>query len=48
VIPATIKKPYVLPPLVAPTKKEFVNLLEVGFEWNGKDNYELTYFRKRK
>jgi len=27
---------------------EIVKLLEVGFEWVGKDNDGLTYFRKRK
>jgi integrase len=33
---------------VAETKQEIVKLLEAGFEWIGKDNDGLTYFRKRK
>jgi len=33
---------------VAETKQEIVKLLEAGFEWIGKDNEGLTYFRKRK
>jgi integrase len=33
---------------VAETKMEIVKLLEAGFEWIGKDNDGLTYFRKRK
>jgi integrase len=33
---------------VAEKKQEIVKLLEVGFEWIGKDNDGLTYFRKRK
>ena len=33
---------------VAETKQEIVKLLEAGFEWVGKDNDGLTYFRKRK
>jgi len=33
---------------VAETKKERIAMLEAGFEWIGKDNDGLTYFRKRK
>jgi len=33
---------------VAETKLERIKLLEAGFEWVGKDDSELTYFRKRK
>ena len=33
---------------VAESKKERIALLEAGFEWIGKDNDGLTYFRKRK
>jgi hypothetical protein len=33
---------------VAETKLEIVKLLEAGFEWIGKDNDGLTYFRRRK
>ncbi|MCW4016321.1 MAG: hypothetical protein NWF06_08125 [Candidatus Bathyarchaeota archaeon] len=33
---------------VAETKQEITKLLEAGFEWVGKDNDNLTYFRKRK
>ena len=33
---------------VAETRQEITKLLEAGFEWVGKDNDGLTYFRKRK